>query len=526
MTTSRRDSDTFATGSNRVPNLALHIGGAALLFVAAGILVSTAVEAGAGGDEVAPMALSAGIVAAVGGLLWRSTTLPAKTTATGTFLAVGGTWCMAAIGGAVPYVLTGLFPTIDSALFESVSGFTGTGSTVLDPIDTAPRGILFWRSMTQWYGGTGMVVLAVAILPFLGIGGMDLLRAEAPGPSADRLAPRVSATAKRLWLVYGLFTVFSAVVLFVVGMSVFDAVAHAFTVASTGGLSPYGASIAAFDSLLIELVLVALMLFGATNFTLHFRFFSGDRMSYLRSPMFRYFMRVFVAFVLVVTALHWWQEDVSIGTALREGVFSVTTLVTSTGYGTADFVQWGAASQLLLLALMISGGMAGSTAGGLKLIRVRVLFRFARREIARVRHPRAVHPVRLGDDVIPERSVDRVVGYALLYIFLVLVGTLALAVLGSGLAESAGGAVSAMGNMGPALGEAGPASNYLYYDRPARALLMVMMLAGRLEIFPILVVLSRLTGRTGPVRLRARHAARRSGTWRLDSWRRGVRRTG
>ncbi|MDZ7676897.1 MAG: TrkH family potassium uptake protein [Acidimicrobiales bacterium] len=526
MTTSSRDPDAFATGTDRVPNLALHIGGAALLFVSAGILVSTAVEAGAGGDEVGSMALSAGLVAAVGAALWRATTLPAKTSATGTFLAVGATWCMAAAGGAVPFILAGTFPTVDAALFESVSGFTGTGSTVLDPIDTAPRGILFWRSMTQWYGGTGMVVLAVAILPFLGIGGMDLLRAEAPGPSTDRLAPRVSETAKRLWLVYGLFTVFAAVVLFLVGMSVFDAVTHAFTVVSTGGLSPYGSSIAAFDSLVIELVLVALMLFGATNFTLHFRFFSGEHMSYLRSPMFRYFMRVFAVFVLAVSTLNWLQDEVSIGTALREGLFNVTTLLTSTGFGTADYVQWGAASQLLLLALMISGGMAGSTAGGLKLIRVRVLFRFARREIRKVRHPRAVLPVRLGGDVVPERSVDRVVGYALLYFFFILLGTLALAVMGSGLAESIGGAASVMGNMGPALGEAGPAANFLYYDRPARALLMVMMLAGRLEIFPILVILSRLTGRTGPVSLGARHAGRGPGTWRLDSWRPGVRRTG
>ncbi len=508
MTTQAQDSSAFAQHSRRIPNLAGHIGGAALLFVAAGIGLSAAVEVGAGGDEVGALLLASGIVAAFGTALWRTTTLPEKSSAGGTFVAVGVTWIVAAIGGSIPFVLTGAFPTLDSALFESVSGFTGTGSTVLDPIEDAPRGVLFWRSMTQWYGGTGMVVLAVAILPFLGIGGMDLLRAEAPGPSADRLAPRVSETAKRLWFVYGAFTLISMVILFAVGMSPFDAVTHAFTVVSTGGLSPYNNSIAAFDSVLIEVVLIVLMLYGATNFTLHYRFVTGDRGAYRHSQMFRYYVQVFVAFTVAVTLLHWLQEEVAFGTAVRDGAFNVATLITSTGFGTVDYIQWGAATQLLLLALMISGGMAGSTAGGLKLIRVRVLFRFARREITRVRHPRGVIPVRLGDDAIPDRTVDRVVGYALLYIFIILVGTLALAVMGSGLPESVGGAASVMGNMGPGLGEAGPASNFLVYSRPARALLMVMMLAGRLEIFPILVIFSRISRRGGALRSDARRVAR------------------
>ncbi len=515
MTTSATDSGAFAPHSRRIPNLAAHIGGAALLFVAAGVIVSALVEAGAGGDQFGALMLSAAVVAAVGGALWRTTTLPAKTTAGGTFVAVGVTWIVAAMGGAVPFVLTGSFPTVDAALFESVSGFTGTGSTVLDPIEDAPRGVLFWRSMTQWYGGTGMVVLAVAILPFLGIGGMDLLRAEAPGPSADRLAPRVSETAKRLWFVYGAFTIVSGLVLLAVGMSPFDAVTHAFTVVSTGGLSPYNNSVAAFDSVVVEVVLIFLMLYGATNFTLHYRFITGDRGAYRHSTMFRFYARVFLLFTAGVTVLHWLQEGVAFPTALRDGAFNVATLLTSTGFGTVDYIQWGAASQLLLVALMISGGMAGSTAGGLKLIRVRVLYKFARREVTRVRHPRGVLPVRLGDDVIPERTVERVVGYALLYVFIILVGTMALAAMGSGLPESMGGAISVMGNMGPALGEAGPASNFLVYSRPARALLMVMMFAGRLEVFPILVIFTQLFSRGGALRSDARRVARR-----------GLRRTG
>ena len=511
----------FAPPSRRIPSLVGRVGGAVLLFVAAGIAVSAVVEAGAGGQEVASLALSSVIVAAVGGILWRATTLPARTSAADTFVAVASTWVIAALSGAVPYVLAGTFPTIDDAFFESVSGFTGTGATVLFPIEEASRGVLFWRSMTQFYGGTGMVVLTVAVLPFLGVGGMDLLRTEAPGPDADRLTPRISETAKRLWFVYGGFTVVAVVVLLVVGLSPFDAVTHAFTVVSTGGLSPYDTSIAAFDSALVEAAFIVLMLYGATNFTLHWRFVTGHRDTYFRSSMFRYYMKVFAAFVTAVTLLLWWQNDLGIVQALREATFNVTATITSTGYATSDFVQWTAAAQLLLLGLMVSGGMAGSTAGGMKLIRVRVLFRFATREIARVRHPRGVLPVKLGDEVVPEQTVARMVGFSVFYVLLILIGTLVLALLGSGFAEAVGAAASMMGNIGPGLGEAGPTANFLFFSRPARAVLIVMMFAGRLEIFPIVFLFTRLTQPGTRVRTMSRPSPQRA-----DSQRNGRRAAG
>ncbi len=511
---------SFQTPSRRRPNLAAHIGGAALLFIAVGIAISALVEAGAGGTETGALALASGIVAAGGGALWRATSIPERATASNTFVAVGATWTIAAIGGAVPYLLAGTFPRIDDALFESISGFTGTGSTVLSPIEDAPRGILFWRSMTQWYGGTGMVVLAVAVLPFLGIGGMELLRAEAPGPTADRLAPRVSETAKRLWMVYGGFTVVSMAVLLAVGLSPFDAVTHAFTVVSTGGLSPYDNSVAAFDSVMVEIALIVLMLYGGINFSLHYRFLTGDRGSYRRSPLLRFYLQVLAIFVTVISVLLWWRDGLSPADALRDGAFNVVTLLTSTGFGTADYVAWAPAAQLLLLALMISGGMAGSTAGGAKLIRVQVLMLFARREVRRVGKPRAVLPVKIGDEVIPDRTVDRIVGYLLFYILIILMATVVLSFLGAGLPESFGGAASMMGNMGPAFGDAGPASNFLVYSRPARGLLMVMMLAGRLEIFPVLFVLTRIN------RLIRRPQAVRRDSEIVDSVRRRLRGTG
>ena len=437
------------------------------------------------------MALSAGLVAAVGFCCWRLTRIPTRATASQTFVAVAMTWAFASIAGAVPFVLAGAFDTFDDALFESVSGFTGTGATVLDPIEDAPRGILFWRSMTQWYGGTGMVILAVAVLPFLGVGGMDLLRTEAPGPTADRLAPRVSESAKRLFLVYGLFTAVSVALLLGVGMSIFDAVTHAFTVVSTGGLSPYNNSIAAFDSLPVEMAILVLMLIGGASFTLHWRLVTGDPGAYRRSPMLRFYLGVFVLFTALVTLVLVVQDGQSIGGGLRGASFNVATLLTSTGFGTADYVLWAPGAQLLLFALMISGGMAGSTAGGMKLIRVRVLLRHALREVQRIRRPRAVLLITFGRESIPERIVARIIGFSITYVLIILVSTVVLGFLGTGLAESAGAAASAMGNMGPAFGDAGPASNYLVYGRPARGLIMVLMLAGRLEIFPVAFALAQ-----------------------------------
>lgn len=471
----------------RRTSLTAHLAGVTLLFLAPGMLVSAAVEAGAGGEEVVSLVVSAAVVGTVGAVVWRSTVIPERLTVTASLAAVAITWVTASVGGALPFVLADTFPVLDDALFESISGFTGTGSTVLSPIEGTSRGILFWRSMTQWYGGMGMVVLAVSVLPFLGIGGMDLMRAESPGPSSDRLAPRVSETARRLWVVYGGFTVLSAVALMVVGMSLYDAVVHAFTVVSTGGLSPYNDSIGHFDSVSVEAVIVVLMLIGGTSFALHWEAVTGHPGAYLRSPMFRVYMSVFAIGCVIITFLLV-TDDFTLGASIRAAVFNVATLVTSTGYGTSDFTLWVPAAQLVLLAIMIGGGMAGSTAGGMKLVRLRLAFGIVVRELRRVRHPHAVLPVRIGSSPTPDPIVARVAGYVALFVFILIVGTVVLSLLGADLVTAAGGAVTTMSNMGPGLGEAGPASNFLVFSRPARGVLMLLMVVGRLEIIPVMVL--------------------------------------
>ena len=475
----------------RRTSLTAHLAGVTLLFLAPGMLVSAAVEAGAGGEEVVSLVVSAAVVGTVGAVVWRSTVIPERLTVTASLAAVAITWVTASVGGALPFVLADTFPVLDDALFESISGFTGTGSTVLSPIEGTSRGILFWRSMTQWYGGMGMVVLAVSVLPFLGIGGMDLMRAESPGPSSDRLAPRVSETARRLWVVYGGFTVLSAVALMVVGMSLYDAVVHAFTVVSTGGLSPYNDSIGHFDSVSVEAVIVVLMLIGGTSFALHWEAVTGHPGAYLRSPMFRVYMSVFAIGCVIITFLLV-TDDFTLGASIRAAVFNVATLVTSTGYGTSDFTLWVPAAQLVLLAIMIGGGMAGSTAGGMKLVRLRLAFGIVVRELRRVRHPHAVLPVRIGSSPTPDPIVARVAGYVALFVFILIVGTVVLSLLGADLVTAAGGAVTTMSNMGPGLGEAGPASNFLVFSRPARGVLMLLMVVGRLEIIPVMVLVGLL----------------------------------
>jgi trk system potassium uptake protein len=488
---SRSRADEAATSlvvrrDRRLPLLAAHMSGLALAFVAIGMLVSAGVSLADRGPHADELALSSLVVALVGLGTWAGTRVPDVVRPASVFAAVTGTWVAVSVAGALPYVLADTMPHLDEALFESVSGFTGTGSTVLSDIEAGGAGILFWRNLTQWYGGMGVIVLAVAVLPFLGVGGLELIRAEAPGPTSDRLAPRVSETAKRLWAVYLGLTAVAIVALLAAGVSVYDAVTHAFTAVSTGGFSPHGDSIAHFDSVVVELVLVVIMLVGAVNFTLHWRALRGAPSVYGASTELRLYAGLAVGATVVVALLNV-TDGAAVPTALRESLFNVAALLTSTGFGTADFVQWVPGAQAVLLLLMVSGGMAGSTSGGMKLLRVQVMLRHAARELRLARHPRAVLPVRQGSAPVGEEVVARVAGYVLAYVVLVVIGVLLVAALGADLTTATGSVISALGNMGPGLGETGPASHFAVLSRPGRGVLMGLMLFGRLEIFSVLL---------------------------------------
>lgn len=503
---------TSFTGSRRLPSVWAHMSGLSLIFVAVGMLVSAAVDAVKGGDATLALIAAAAVTAAIGGTTWRATRVPADIGPKHVFVAVALSWIAMSVAGSLPFIFSGLLPRFDNALFESISGFTCSGSTVLttEGFESGSPGVMFWRQLTQWFGGMGIIVLAVAVLPFLGVGGLDLIRAEAPGPTSDRLAPRVSETAKRLWLVYVAFTALSIVALMVAGLDWFSASGLALALVSTGGFAPEAASIGAYDSLAVELVLVVGMIIGGASFTLHYNALRGRRGVYLRNSEFRMYI-VGIAVGTGAVALLLYGDGMGVATALRAAVFNVVTLATSCGFGNAtapgsagDFVVWVPAAQVLLLLFMWSGGMTGSTSGGIKVLRMQVMSRIAWRELLRARQPRQVLPITQGNDMVPEEIVNRIAGFVLLYFSITIGATTLLAMSGTDIVTALSGAVSAMGNMGPALGEAGPTSSFLVYSAPERMLLALLMLIGRLEVFPMMLALVVLGQRMRRSRRRVR----------------------
>lgn len=483
----------------RFCNPTLHVIGLALMFLVPGLVISGLIEWGSStSHEESALFVSAILTGLLGAILWSVTEATDDLRPSGVFSAVAWTWVVCSVVGALPYLLGGMFAWShwDGALFESISGFTTTGSTVLADIQAHGRGMLFWRQMTQWYGGMGMVVLAVTVLPFLGVGGLDLISAEAPGDSSDRLVPRVSGTAKILWSLYVGLTLAVALGLFIVpGPSLYDSVAHALTTTSTGGFSPYNLSIGHFNSAAVEMVIMVGLFLAGANFALHWRAVRGDLRAYHRSPDFRAYFWMIAGAILALALLNTLDDFASFGVALGDASFNAVTVASSGGFGNitvdsdlGNFALWGSGAQLLILGLMVVGGSIGSTAGGLKVFRAQVTFAHFRRGMTKVIHPRAVLPLKLGDRPLPEDVVSRVLGFVTLFFLITLVGTLIVAATGSDLLTAGSAVVSAMSCVGPALGEAGPASNYLVFTRPARLVLAAHMLIGRVEIFAILLM--------------------------------------
>ena len=487
-----------------VPNTALHVTGIALSFISVGMGIGAIVEWASTDVDTTPMVVSSLVCAGLGVGLWRGTRAGSTRTRT-VFAAVGWTWLIVTLVGAMPYLLAGTFGTggedlveqIVNSIFESASGFSCTGSTALNDFDSPGRGLMLYRQSTQWYGGMGIVVLAVTILPFLGVGGLDLITAEAPGEAGDRLTPRVSETARHLWIIYVIFTLVITAALFVVpGPTLYDSFAHALTTTSTGGFSPYGSSIGYYDSVVVELVLIAGMIYGGANFALHWRAARGEFRAYSKDAEFRGYLWMLVIAVTVVVGILILDSPYSVGTSLRTGAFNVVSLGTSTGYGNAtgsgspgDFVVWAPAAQMILLFLFVSGASTGSTSGGIKVMRVQVLFAHTIRSIRRTQQPRAVLPVKHGATAVAEDIVSRMAGFFLLYALLVLIGVLVVTGLGGDLDASIGAVLGSLGNMGPALGEAGPTASFsTAFSQPARLVLALLMLIGRLEIFPMLLM--------------------------------------
>lgn len=463
----------------------LHVVGALLAWTALTMVFPAALAASEG--LLVPWLVTAGGTALVGGLLWFLTPRRISINLREGLAIVGLGWIGIVIAGAVPLLATGVAPSPWAALFESVSGFTTTGATVFPDMAVLPRSILLWRSITHWLGGMGIIVLGVAILPFVGMGGAQLFRAEAPGISSDRLAPRIASTARLLWGVYALLTAALAVLYLLLGMDLFDAVNHALSCLATGGFSTRTESLGAFSPA-IQWVTVLFMVIAGTNFTLHFRLLTGRWNAWWADAEWRWFTGLLASAIVVALVALAVAEGRLDGLVVRRAAFNVTAVLTTTGFATADFAGWPAVGQVLLLGLMFIGAMGGSTAGGFKMVRAVVVLKHALGEIRKVLHPRAIVVMKLGGRPLREDVVLNVLAYLALYMVTHGVGTLILAALGNDLVTATSAALAAMSSIGPGLGAVGPSAHYGDMGGAAHVVLSILMLLGRLEFYTLLVL--------------------------------------
>lgn len=467
----------------------LHIQGVLLLFGAAFMLAPVPVSLYYGGSDAPAILLSAGITAAAGFLIYHFFHITHDLRTREGFAVVGFAWLLFSLFGMLPYLLSGAIPGVTDAFFETVSGFTTTGATILGNIEALPRGILLWRAMTHWMGGMGIIVFSLAVLPMLGVGGMQLYKAEVSGPTVDKLTPRVAETARILWSVYLLMTVVLAVLLLLGGMDLFDAVCHAFATVASGGFSTRNLSIGAFNSSYIDWVITLFMLLAGANYALHYHFLAGRRSVYRQDREFQFYLGSIAAGVLAiaVTVLPLYADKAA---GLRDIVFTTVSLQSSTGYAVADYEKWSQSAQFVLLLIMIVGGSAGSTAGGLKVLRVYLVFKFIVTEFTRMLHPQAVVPVRMRGVAVPRDVLSNVLGFFALYMLAILAGSLLVTAFGMDWISGISGVVSMLGNMGPGMNASGPYDHYGALHVVAKWTLIVCMLLGRLEFYTFLVLLA------------------------------------
>jgi trk system potassium uptake protein TrkH len=405
------------------------------------------------------------------------------------FAVVAFGWLVVGLLGAVPGWLSGQMPSFTDAAFESISGFTTTGASILSDISGRTHGTLFWRALTHWLGGMGIVLLAVAILPLLGVGGMQLYRAEVPGPTAERLTPRIRETAKRLWAVYVLLTFLEVAALMIAGLGPFDSICHAFATMATGGFSNHNASVGGYGLPAVEWIIIVFMFLAGTNFSLHYLALTGHWKAYIKDEEFRFYGSIIlVAFVLIGAALLLAGAYDHTADTVRHATFQVVSIITTTGFGTQDYLLWPPLAHAVLLLLMAVGGCAGSTGGGIKVMRVFILLRHAKLELKKMLHPRGVFTLWFNHRAVSPSLQTNVLGFFLLFVVVYVIGVVILAAAGRDLVTSIGATAATLGNIGPGLGDVGPTSNYAFFSAGEKWLLVLFMLIGRLELFTVLVL--------------------------------------
>ncbi len=468
-----------------------HLMGLLLLIEAVFLGLSTIVAFIYNEYDVAALAISAGISFIVGAVLWYATKNTNKSIKKREgYIIVSLVWVVFSLFGALPFVISGAIPSYTDAFFETMSGFTTTGASILNDIESMPHGLLFWRSLTQWLGGMGIIVLSLAILPIFGFGGMQLFVAEVPGPTPDKIHPRVKETAKRLWGIYLLFTMAETILLKIGGMTWFDAINHSFTTMATGGYSTKQASIAYFQSPFIQYTITFFMFLAGTNFALsyhalHFRF-----NKVFRNEEFKFYITFILAFTLIIAAVLWFSEGYHPERCFRDSIFQVISILTTTGYATTDYLQWVPFLSVIIFVLMFFGGSAGSTGGSIKIVRISLLLKNGVQELKRIIHPNAIIPVRLNGRGVSQEIMTNILAFVVFYMLIMISSTVVMSMLGYDLDTSLGAVAATLGNIGPGIGAVGPVENYAHVPVFGKWFLSFLMLMGRLELFTVLVLFS------------------------------------
>ncbi len=411
-------------------------------------------------------------------------------------------WLILSLTGTLPYILSGAIPGFTNAFFETMSGYSTTGASILTDIESMPKGILFWRSATHWIGGMGIIVLTIAILPLLGIGGMQLFMAEAPGPSADKMHPRITETAKRLWLIYFSLTMAEFLLLKIAGMGWFDSINHAMATMSTGGFSTKNTSVAYWNGMpIVQYIITFFMFVAGTNFILTYFAFKGRFQNILKNEEFKWYLLGAVGLIVVLSILILNYQDPNLQTsiehpmvwgktesAIRHAIFQIVSIFTTTGFVSADFTMWNSLATMFIFSLFFIGGSAGSTSGGVKIVRHIIMIKSSILELKKLLHPSAIIPVRYGGKAVHQTIVFNILSFFVLYMLIFILASVLLTVLGLDFTSAMGAAASSLGNIGPALGSLSPENNYAHLSVGAKWFCTFLMLIGRLELFTVLIL--------------------------------------
>ncbi|NLZ29040.1 MAG: TrkH family potassium uptake protein [Firmicutes bacterium] len=463
----------------------LHLIGYLLIALSLVMLFPLAWSLFEGGADSSALLVSALITGLVGMIVCLLTPFGSKINLVESFALVTLAWFIAGFFGALPYHFYGLFDSFTAAYFESISGFTTTGATLIIDVEAVPAGLLLWRSLTQWLGGMGIIALFVALLPRLGLHGMNLFRAEVPGVFADRVVPRVAEMARKLWYIYVVLTILQTALLMLSGLPFYHALNHALTTMPTGGFSTLNGGIASLGNPAAEIIIIVFMLVAAVNFALYYQLLRGDFKSFFRNPELRFYLS-FVLLAVILVAFNIYSHY-GVGDTIRHAAFQVSSIVSTTGFSSIDFDSWPVFSKALLFTCMFIGGPGGSTAGGIKLVRIMLLFKFVYREIYRFVHPAAVTTVKLGHRPIPEEILRNAVAFIFMYMSAFVLGALVLAGMGLDPATFSSAAAASLGNIGAGFGLIGSAAGYGSIPLPGLCVLCFLMVLGRLEIYTVLV---------------------------------------